>query len=135
VDVNIVNNTSSPSVVSANGNIQQPINSESLAANNLQNDNSKAATYEDSKGNMVDTSSATPIDKKKAQQITDQLNNFMETVNTDIRFKLNDQTKTFVVDVVDQKTGKVLRECPSHEFFEMIAGLKEYLGALVDKKI
>jgi flagellar protein FlaG len=145
--ISSVNNNYSSTAVAAVANTQQTgtgsaASTQQIAtvtsspiAGGQQSDDSRAAKYDSSDGKTTNTADTSKQpDKKKAKEIVEQLNNFMGIINTDIKFKLHDKTKEFMVDVVDSKSGKLIRECPSHEFLDMVARLKEYLGALVDKK-
>jgi flagellar protein FlaG len=67
--------------------------------------------------------------------VTNTLNDFMQSMNTDIKFVLHPKTDTLVIQVVDSKTHKVLRQYPSQEFLDMVARMHDYMGMLVDKKV
>ncbi|MEN6414824.1 MAG: flagellar protein FlaG [Veillonellales bacterium] len=69
------------------------------------------------------------------QQMTYAMNQFVEALNTDIHFVVHDKTKELMVEVVDKKTNKVIREYPSHEFLDTMAAIRSYIGILLDKKI
>lgn len=69
------------------------------------------------------------------QKMTDELNNFMESMNTDIHFVLHTKTDTLMIQVQDNKTHKVLKECPSHELLDMVAKMRDTIGILLDKKV
>ncbi len=68
------------------------------------------------------------------KNVTDELNNFMQAMNTDIKFVLHSKTSTLMIQVEDSKTHKVLKECPAHEVLDMVAKLRDYIGAFLDKK-
>lgn len=72
---------------------------------------------------------------KKVQAVTDQLNNFLESLNTDLRLQLHTKSGEMMVQIVDNKTHKVLREAPSHEYLDLVSKLRESLGAILDKKV
>ncbi len=59
----------------------------------------------------------------------------MESLNTDLRLKLHSKINELMVQIVDNKTHKVLREAPSHEYLDMVARIRECLGAILDKKV
>ena|GEM_PF-1144338 len=67
-------------------------------------------------------------------KVTDELNNFMESMNTDIKFVLHTRTNELMIQVQDSKTHKILKECPSHELLDVVAKMRDYVGALLDKK-
>lgn len=77
------------------------------------------------------TKQATP---GEVEHISEEMNKFMELINSDIRFVLHEKTHRLIVQVVDSKEGKVLKEFPPHELLDTMAKIKEYVGVLLDKK-
>ncbi len=77
----------------------------------------------------------TTADKKDLENVTNELNNFMQSMNTDIQFLLHTKTSTLMVQVEDRKTHKILKECPAHELLDMVARIREYVGIFLDKKV
>ncbi|SHI96700.1 flagellar protein FlaG [Propionispora hippei] len=74
------------------------------------------------------------LSKKNVEEITDGLNDFMQSINTDLRFVLHRKTDQLMVQVVDTKTNKVLREAPPKELLDTLAKIRDLVGALLDKK-
>lgn len=72
---------------------------------------------------------------EKARQMTDSMNKFLESVNTQLRFKLHDELKEYYVTIVDSKTDEVVREIPSKKLMDVYAAMKEFVGLLIDRKI
>lgn len=72
---------------------------------------------------------------EKAQQATDSINKFLESANTQLRFKLHDQLNEYYVVIIDQKTDEVVREIPSKKLMDTFAAMKEFVGVLIDRKI
>ena len=72
--------------------------------------------------------------KKKLQEITDQLNKEMDTLNTTIRFGFDDKTDEMYVSVVDTKDNRVIRQIPSEEAMRLAAKMRELVGMLFDEK-
>ena len=72
--------------------------------------------------------------KKKLQEITDQLNKEMDTLNTTIRFGFDDKTDEMYVSVVDTKDNRVIRQIPSEEAMRLVAKMRELVGMLFDEK-
>ena len=69
------------------------------------------------------------------KNVTDELNNFMQSINTDITFALHTETNTLMVQVEDGKTHKVLKEFPAHELLDTVARIRDCVGVFLDKKI
>ena len=72
--------------------------------------------------------------KKKLQEITDQLNKEMDTLNTTIRFGFDDKIDEMYVSVVDTKDNRVIRQIPSEEAMRLAAKMRELVGMLFDEK-
>jgi len=66
--------------------------------------------------------------KKKLQEITEQLNKEMDTLNTTIRFGFDDKTDEMYVSVIDTKDNKVIRQIPSEEAMKLAAKMRELVG-------
>ena len=71
----------------------------------------------------------------KAKTMTDAMNKFLESTNTELRFKYHDELKTYYVTLINSKTDEVVREIPSKKLMDMYAAMCEFVGILVDKKI
>ncbi len=67
--------------------------------------------------------------------VNEELNKFMQSLNTDIQFVMHDGTGRLMVQVVDMKEGKVLKEFPPKELLDTLAAIREYVGALLDKRV
>lgn len=74
------------------------------------------------------------LSKKDMEDITDGLNEFMSSMNTDLKFVLHNKMQELMVQVVDTKTHKVLREAPPKEVLDTLARIRDFVGALLDKK-
>ena len=75
------------------------------------------------------------LSKELARQMTDGMNRFLQTVDTQLRFKYHDQLNEYYVTIVDSKTDKVVREIPSKKLMDIHAAMREFIGLLVDRKI
>ncbi|MCM3636906.1 flagellar protein FlaG [Sporosarcina luteola] len=85
--------------------------------------------------NQEQTREERQLPVEKAQQMTDSMNKFLESVNTQLRFKLHDELKEYYVTIVDSKTDEVVREIPSKKLMDVYAAMKEFVGLLIDRKI
>lgn len=72
--------------------------------------------------------------KKKLQEITEQLNKEMDTLNTTIRFGFNDKVEEMYVSVIDTKDNRVIRQIPSEEAMQLAVKMRELVGMLFDEK-
>ncbi|MEX3621437.1 flagellar protein FlaG [Viridibacillus arvi] len=74
-----------------------------------------------------------PADKVK--KMTDSMNKFLESTNTELRFKFHEELQTYYVTLVDSKTDEVVREIPSKKLMDMYSAMLDFVGIFVDKKI
>lgn len=72
---------------------------------------------------------------EKAKRMTESMNTFLESANTQLRFKLHDKLNEYYVTIVDMKTDEVVREIPSKKLMDIHAAMREFVGLLVDQKI
>jgi flagellar protein FlaG len=86
-----------------------------------------------------DTTTDTGQDKQKElskdelETVAEDLNKFMESLNTEIKFSIHEKTGRLMVRVMDSK-NQVLKEFPSHQLLDTIAAISDYVGGLLDKK-
>ncbi len=76
-----------------------------------------------------------PLSVDKAKQMTESMNNFLESANTQLRFKLHEKLNQYYVAIVDTKTDEVVKEIPSKKLMDIHAAMREFVGLLVDRKI
>ena len=74
------------------------------------------------------------LSRDELENVTTELNKFMQNLNTDISFSIHEKTGRLMVQVKDSK-GAVVKEFPSHELLDTIAAISEQVGALLDKKV
>lgn len=108
--------------LSDNNSMQQAASTSDLTIN---------ATGDNTTGNQQ--SGKTNV-KAKVEKVTENLNDLMDTMDTNLHFKIHYKTDELMVQVYDEKNKKLLREWPPHEFLDMMAKIHELEGTLVDKK-
>jgi flagellar protein FlaG len=81
------------------------------------------------------TGDADKCSKESMETVTDGLNDFMQSLNTNLKFVLHQKTDTLMVQIVDIKSQKVLREAPPKEILDVVAKIHDLIGALIDQKI
>ena len=74
------------------------------------------------------------LTKDDAQILTADMNKYFQSLNANLRFAYHEKTSQLMLRVVDASNDKVLKEIPSHEVLDMLAKVREYVGALLDKK-
>ena len=88
-----------------------------------------------SAGQEKPTGEKKEINKEELVEMNAALNKFLQIINSDIQFALHEKTQRLMVQVVDVKEQKVLREFPAHELLDTMAKIREYVGAILDKKV
>lgn len=73
--------------------------------------------------------------ENEVQELTEAMNKFMTSINADLQFSMHQRTQRLMVQMVDSKDKKVLKEFPPKEFLDMVAKIRDYVGAILDKKI
>lgn len=63
-----------------------------------------------------------------------KLNMMMELTPVRLEFSFNEPTKRMVVKVIDQESGKVLRQIPPEKVLETMQRIMEFIGLLLDEK-
>ena len=71
----------------------------------------------------------------KAKQLTESMNAFLGSANTQLRFQFHEKLNEYYVTVVDSNTDEVIREIPSKKLMDIHAAMREFVGLLVDQKI
>ena len=69
------------------------------------------------------------------QQLRDKLQENLNQLQTvGLQFTQHKQTGRTVIKVVEEKTGKVIREIPPESFLDVVAKLDQMIGILFDKR-
>jgi flagellar protein FlaG len=82
------------------------------------------------------TDSAVVSGQQGQQEIdtaVENVNNFFQTVNRTLAFKLDEDSENMVVQVTDSETKEVVRQIPSEEFLKLAQRLEEFRGLLFEE--
>ncbi|MFA5984409.1 MAG: flagellar protein FlaG [Methylococcaceae bacterium] len=79
-------------------------------------------------GNESSRKQAAGQSLKVIKSATDTGNSYLQAVNRNLEFKVDDSTREVVVKVVDSTSGKVVRQIPSEEILAFIKRLKDLDG-------
>ena len=72
---------------------------------------------------------------EKVKKMTDSMNRFLESTNTNLRFQYHEELEEYYVTIVDSTTDEVIKEIPSKKLMDIYAAMRDFLGVLVDHKI
>ena len=76
-----------------------------------------------------------PVSKEKAMEFVKGLNEFIEPMQTSIKFELHDKLDRYYVSVVDKNTDEVIKEIPPKKMLDVYAAMAEFMGFIVDEKV
>ena len=68
-------------------------------------------------------------------QIIEQANHDFVAYDRKFEFSIHEKTKQIMIKILDSTTGEVIKELPSEKVLDMVAGLWEVAGIIVDRKI
>jgi flagellar protein FlaG len=71
---------------------------------------------------------------EEIKQDLDAINTQLRSMNSSIQFIIDGKSNDVVVKIVDENTGKVIRQIPSDEVISMREHLKEMSGLFVEEK-
>lgn len=75
-----------------------------------------------------------PSMKKEFDKVLDYANKLLFNDNSVLKFSRHEATNTTLVKLVDSNTKEVLREFPPEKILNIIAGIWEVAGLVVNKK-
>ena len=62
---------------------------------------------------------------KALEEAVDTANDFVQTVQRDLHFSIDDETERTVVKVVESSSGEIIRQIPNETFLELARKMKE----------
>jgi len=68
-------------------------------------------------------------------EIVERLNRSIGGFNSRVSFDINEATDRPVIQVIDNETGKVVRQVPAEEMLRMLERMVEMVGLLTDEKV
>ena len=87
----------------------------------------------------IDTSKKTDEIKKasaeKIQRVSELMNDYIRSIQRDIKIQVNTETGDIIVKVISEETGKVIREIPSEVMLALAARMEEISGAFIDQTV
>lgn len=84
--------------------------------------------------NVAKEKDSNTLSEKDTKELVDKLNEQMGVLNTSIRFGYNDKINSMFVNILEAKSGKVIRKIPTEEVMSLSEHLKELVGVIFDKK-
>ncbi|WP_019851160.1 flagellar protein FlaG [Desulfitobacterium sp. PCE1] len=75
------------------------------------------------------------LTREDANRLTERLNQFIVTIDSDLQFELHEETQRLIVKFINKKDNQVIKEFPPHELLDTLAAIRDYVGLLLDKKV
>lgn len=72
--------------------------------------------------------------KEEVERVALEANDALETVNTQLVFKVHEGTGRPLIKLVESSTQEVIREIPPEKMLDVLAGIWEWAGLIVDRK-
>lgn len=71
--------------------------------------------------------------KEQVQKWVDEAQNVLQRVNAQLSFKIHEGTGRTLVQIVEKGTDEVIREIPPEKMLDVIAGIWQWVGVVVDR--
>ncbi len=76
------------------------------------------------------------LSAKETKQITEDLNEYMSDLQTNLRFSMYEKLDhQVVVEIKNRQTDELIKQIPSEEILELRVKMEELTGMLLDEKI
>ncbi|MBC9784458.1 flagellar protein FlaG [Heliobacterium chlorum] len=73
--------------------------------------------------------------EQKVKKMVQQINDTLEQFNSHLKFSVHEKTGQIMVQIIDDKNDKVIKEIPPKKLLDFAAALEEVAGLLVDKRV
>jgi flagellar protein FlaG len=87
------------------------------------------------RASAVEAVKSPSISDAEIKRSIDAINRFIQPVNGDIQFSMDDESGVTVIKIVDTKSNTVLRQIPTKEALEIAKELDKLQGLLVRDKV
>ena len=81
------------------------------------------------------TPAAPPVEVRKIESVTRQIDSFLRSMNRSLQFRLDESTGRMIVSITDAETGEVIRQVPGDEALRIAQNLESRLSGMLDEKV
>ena len=74
------------------------------------------------------------VNERVVSEAVEKLNKALEGTNRRMEYSVHERTNGIMVKVIDEATGKVIREVPPKKILDMVANMMEMAGLIVDER-
>jgi flagellar protein FlaG len=78
---------------------------------------------------------AAPVEVRKIESVTKQIDSFLRSMNRSLQFRLDDSSGRMVVSICDSETGEVIRQVPGEDALRIAQSLESRLSGMLDEKV
>ena len=75
-----------------------------------------------------------PVSRVELERLVEEVNTNLGLLNEKLGFQVHEGTGQLVVQIVDRKSGEVVRESPPREFLDLAARMREMVGLFLDEQ-
>jgi flagellar protein FlaG len=75
-----------------------------------------------------------PVNEKVVSEAVEKMNKALDGNNRKFEYSVHEKTNEIMIKVIDEATGKVIREIPPKKILDMVANMMEMAGLLVDER-
>jgi flagellar protein FlaG len=89
-------------------------------------------------GQVEQTQSAEQMQEAQRQEIQQavrQMNDYVQNIQRDISFSVDEDTGRTIISVKDSQSGELIRQIPREEILDMAKSLKEAQGLLFKARV
>lgn len=80
----------------------------------------------------ADRKEAQTIEQQKLEMIAEATENFIRSIQRELRIKVHNDTGRLMVQVISAEDGKVIREIPPEELLNLASKMEEMVGILFE---
>lgn len=74
-------------------------------------------------------------DTTELKQSVCDINKILENKNVKVEYSIHEQTNRLMLKVYSRADDKLIKEIPSERMLDILAGIMEYVGVLLDERI
>ncbi|UMZ74987.1 flagellar protein FlaG [Natranaerofaba carboxydovora] len=75
------------------------------------------------------------LEREDVEKLVDELREATKFVDKEFDYNIHEQTDRIWVEVVDRENEEVIREIPPEKILDIVAGIKEMVGLIIDETI
>lgn len=75
------------------------------------------------------------VPREEVEKAAEKFNRLMNIIEKRWQVRVHEGTHRFMVKVIDQESGEVLKEIPPEKILDMVASFTKMAGILVDERI